>query len=135
MVRRAQKNISGVHLAVGCGLVILLAGVGYFIIQPTVTSPYRTLPELNVSSYLENANSLRGNTYQMKGMIQHSLAWSSGFGRLFSIRVDSGNGEQLVPVLIPAALNDINVQRGQEFLFKLEVVEAGLLLVSEMQKS
>lgn len=106
----------------------------YFFVQTEDTS-FRTLPELQVEAYLENANSLRGNTYKLEGVINHSLAWSSSFGRLFSVQVDQSRDEYLVPVLIPADLNDTNIQRGQKFVMKIEVVENGLLRVLEMDKS
>jgi hypothetical protein len=49
--------------------------------------------------------------------------------------VGTGRNAWLVPVLIPAELNEINVQRGQSFQLKIEVVENGLIRVLEMEKS
>ncbi|MEM1158793.1 MAG: hypothetical protein AAGH72_11130 [Verrucomicrobiota bacterium] len=134
MARRARSHFSPVHLTLGAVLLLLIAGAGYLFLAGN-DSNFRTLPVLEVEAYLENANSLRGNTYRLKGTINHSLAWDSAVGRLFSVQVGVGRNARLVPVLIPAQLNDINVQRGQDFQIKIEVVENGLLRVLEMEKS
>ncbi len=134
MARRARSKFSPSHLIFGAVLLLLLAGAGFFFFSGN-DSGFRTLPVLEVEAYLENANSLRGNTYRLEGTINHSLAWSSTVGRLFSVQVGAGRDARLVPVLIPAELNDINVQRGQDFQLKIEVVENGLLRVLEMEKS
>lgn len=134
MARRARSQISPVHLILGVFILIAIGGAGVYLFSGNDSS-FRTLPELQVEAYLENANSLRSNTYRLEGTINHSLAWSSSIGRLFSVQVGSGRNARLVPVLIPADLNDINVQRGQKFQLKIEVVENGLLRVLEMEKS
>ncbi|MEM6885190.1 MAG: hypothetical protein AAF571_09165 [Verrucomicrobiota bacterium] len=134
MARRARSQFSPVHLILGAVVLLLIAGVGFFFLSGNESS-YRTLPLLDAEAYLENANSLRGNTYRLEGTINHSLAWDSAVGRLFSLQVGTGRDTRLVPVLIPAELNDINVQRGQDFQLKIEVVENGLLRVLEMEKS
>ncbi|MEM6820449.1 MAG: hypothetical protein AAF558_00720 [Verrucomicrobiota bacterium] len=134
MSRRARSRFSPLHVILGLGFLGILMLAAYFFVQTEDTS-FRTLPELQVEAYLENANSLRGNTYKLEGVINHSLAWSSSFGRLFSVQVDQSRDEYLVPVLIPADLNDTNIQRGQKFVMKIEVVENGLLRVLEMDKS
>jgi len=134
MARRARSQFSAVHLILGAFILLLIAGAGFFFFSGNDSS-YRTLPVLEVEAYLENANSLRGNTYRLEGTINHSLAWSSTIGRLFSVQVGVGRDARLVPVLIPSELNDVNVQRGQGFQLKIEVVEDGLLRVLEMEKS
>ncbi len=134
MARRARSQFSPVHLILGLLMLLVIAAGGFYLFSGTDSS-YRTLPNLEVEAYLENANSLRGNTYRLEGTINHSLAWSSTIGRLFSVQVGVGRNARLVPVLIPADLNDVNVQRGQAFQLKIEVVENGLLRVLEMEKS
>ncbi len=118
----------------GVGTILLLSVVMHFVFSQS-KSTYRTTPVLNVEDYLDNANSLRGNTYRLEGIVQHSLAWSSSYGRLFSVEVEEGRRAVLVPLLIPSELNAVNVQRGQRFVFQLEVVENGMLRVLSMEKS
>jgi hypothetical protein len=85
--------------------------------------------------YLENSNSLRGNTYKVTGLVWNSLAWSADRGRLFAVEVESRNDTEMLPVLIPAAFNHVNVQKGQKFIFKVEIDENGILKVQDLQKA
>jgi len=135
MARRAQSRFSIWHLIFGVAGLVGLVVLGSWVLFSNDEGSFRTLPELEVRDYLENANSLRGNTYRLEGVVNHSLAWSSSFGRLFSVRVGEGTESRLVAVLIPSELNSMNVQRGQRFVFRIEVVENGLLRVSEMEKA
>ncbi len=114
------------------GAVVGLLGLG-FLVQNTVNDPYRTLTPLDVPSYLQNANSLRGNTYRVDGIILHSLGWSPQKGRLFS--VETTTQAEVLPLMFPENLNHVNLQRGQQFHFRIEVVENGLLLVRDLKKT
>lgn len=138
MPRRASFTI---HPSWIIAIVILVATAisgGYFVIG-RVNDPYRTLSPLNVPAYLDNSNSLRGNSYKITGTISNSLsdsmAWSPSFGRLFSIEVASDSGSaDVLPLLIPSQFNHVNIQKGQQFIFKIEVDEKGILKVSDLKK-
>lgn len=114
-------------------LVIAAIGGGYLLVH-RVRDPYRTIPPLTVAEYLENANSLRGNTYKLTGTIHQALTWSPTRGRLFSVEVNSPTGPEIVPVLVPTEFNSVNIQKGQRFQFKLEVDELGILLARALEK-
>ncbi len=106
---------------------------GYFL-YARANDPYRTLAPLDVPVYLENSNSLKGNTYKIEGTILNSLAWSAEAGRLFSVEVQSGSDAAPLPVLIPVQFNHVNIQKGQRFFFKIEVDEKGILKVRDLRK-
>lgn len=107
---------------------------GYFLFSKT-SDPYRTIQPLSVAAYLENANSLRGNVYQVAGTVWNSLGWSPTAGRLYAIEAGTGGTTtELLPILVPAALNQINLQKGQRFLFEIEVGEGGVLVVRSLRK-
>ncbi|MGA7213115.1 MAG: hypothetical protein WBX20_02820, partial [Terrimicrobiaceae bacterium] len=95
--------------------------------------PFRTISSLDVRTYLENANSLRGNVYKIEGEVVNSLAWSPSKGRLIAIKVEKGN--EVVPVLVTTSFNEINIQKGQKFIFLLEVDDKGILRTKDMTKS
>lgn len=115
------------------GVLVLAAGIfGTKYLFNGGTDPYRKYEELDVYSYLENSNSLRGNVYKVDCEILNSLAWSPTRGRLFSIGV---NGTSTLPLLIPADFNHINIQKGQRFTVLLEVTDNGLLRARELTKS
>ena len=92
--------------------------------------PYRTMTPLPVADYLENSNSLRGNTYTIDGTISQSIEWSQTAGRLFSVEV----GQDVLPILVPATLNHINLDRGQRYYFKIQVGDKGVLTAQDVKK-
>lgn len=93
--------------------------------------PHRTLPELVVAEYLENSDTLRGNTYKITGTVAESLAWSPESGRL--IAVETGGG--IVPVLVTAEFNGMNIQKEQKLVLVVEVDEKGILRTREVDKA
>lgn len=113
-------------------LLAIAAIAGGWALYKNVSDPYRTLTALDVSAYLENANSLRGNTYKLNAIVDTQLAWSPRQGRLYSVEVDGR--KDILPVLIPAPFNSVNVQKGQRYFFKLEVGDKGILLVRDIRK-
>jgi len=134
MVRRAHQQTSPSLWLVTAVVLIVLAGVGAFFFQKD-NNPYRTVEVLKPADYLENANSLRGNIYQMEGVIAASLGSSPEKGRLFSLRTSQGEREFPLPVLVPPAYRDLNLQKGQRYRLKVRVNDAGLMEVEEMTKS
>lgn len=134
MNRRARRH----PLALPWQLFTLLALIGiglgvYFLVQGG--DPYRTIERLQPKDYLENSNSLRGNTYKLDGVIVHSLGWSPERGRLFSLNTADGDEDCPLPILVPADFRDLNIQKGQRYQIKVHVNENGLLQVEEMNKS
>jgi len=119
-------------LAAGAAALIVgaafLAGTIFFRSDAV---PYRTHPPLDVPSYLENSKSLRGNTYRLEAEVANSLAWSPTSGRLIAVSVE---GETL-PVLVPTDFSQINIQKGQKFVFLVEVDERGVLKAKAITKA
>lgn len=108
-----------------------IVGARFFI--NTSSTPFRTTPELDVGAYMDNANSLRGNVYRIKGEVNESLAWSPTSGRLFAVSVQSG--DEIIPVLVTTEFNNINMQKGQVFVFLLEVDDKGILRTKNLIKA
>jgi hypothetical protein len=132
MPRRASSRTHPVSLVVA---LILLAGAlgGGAYLWMTLSDPYRTLAPIDIPTYLDNANSLRGNVYKLTGTIDSELAWSPTQGRLYAVLAD-GSKTDVLPLLIPASLNYINIQKDQRFFFKIEVGDKGILTASDMRK-
>ena len=135
MARRASSSLHPLWLIAAAALVMATIGVGYFL-YGKANDPYRTMKLLPVADYMENANSLRGNVYKLDGTVSRSLDWSATAGRLFSVDVTGSNGSgDVVPLLVPAQFNDLNIERGQRFLFKIEVGDKGILRVQDLRKA
>lgn len=132
MARRARSApntalLAGAFVAV----LLLIAAGGYFLGNSGV--PFRTSPEFPVEEYLATSSSLRGNSYRLTGSVLNSIAWSPESGRLIS--VEPTDSDSPIPVVVPAELGEVNIQKGQRFHFLVEVRENGVLYARDMTKS
>jgi len=134
MARRASFAIHPLWIVAVFLLVIGAISGGYFLVG-RVNDPYRTLAPLDVPAYLENANSLRGNSYKFSASIWNYLASTTQSGRLFSVEVTNGAATEILPLFIPAEFNSVNIQKGQHFNFSVEVNEKGILTVKGLTKA
>lgn len=133
MPRRASSSANPVWiLAIVVFIVASMAG-GYYLYN-TASDPYRTLTALDTEAYLQNSNSLRGNTYKIRATIVDQLAWSAETGKLYSVEVEKSSGSDVIPLLIPPEFNSVNIQKGQKFYFQVEVGDKGLLKVKGIKK-
>ena len=129
MARRASSSINPLWL-IGAVVAIALVVGAVMLVKKTVGDPFSKLTVFSMKEYLENSNSLQGNTYKLDCVIENQLGYSPA-GRLFEVTVD---GERLA-LLVPPELKEVNVQKGQRFLFKVEVVEKGTVRAIEAKKS
>lgn len=132
MARRRNSSIQPVWLLLAA-VLLAAAFLGSRIFHSNGSDPYRTIATLDVPAYLENANSLRGNVYKVAGEVSNSLAWSPTAGRLIAVDVDQG--QNTIPVLVTAEFNQINIQKGQKFIFVIEVNEKGILQTKKITKT
>ncbi len=63
----------------------------------------------------------------------NSLALSPSEGRLFSVSV--GDDNNVLPVLVTKNFNEVNIQKGQKFIFLLEVDDKGILRTKKLNKA
>ncbi|MEO8204750.1 MAG: hypothetical protein ABI615_01125 [Chthoniobacterales bacterium] len=132
MARRSRSKPNYLVIIIAVVLIIgALLGAKFFMTE--TGDPYRKYEKLDVGTYLENSNSLRGNTYKIEGEVMNDLAWSPTEGRLFSFGVDKN--ASVIPILIPTTLNSVNIQKGQRFVILLEVMDNGILRAREIAKS
>jgi hypothetical protein len=129
MARRASSSINPMWL-VAAALVLAAAVGGVVLFKDRVSDPFRTLPPFPVSDYMQNSNSLRGNVYKVDCVIGDQLGYTQ-VGRLFAVEI----GGEPVSLLVPTDLREINIQKGQRFLFKVEVRNDGVLRALEARKA
>ena len=133
MPRRAKSGVNPVHLILILVAVGAVVGGGWLFLG-RASDPFSKLTVLPVSDYKVNANQLRGNVYRTEGTIDDQLKWTPGKGRLFSVEITDGQETFPVGLLVPAEKSGENIQRGQTFIFKVEVGDGGTLIVQELQK-
>jgi hypothetical protein len=131
MARRAQSGLKPAHLISMLALVGGLIAGGWSLLNRG-TDPMTGLSELSTEEYLESSNALSGNTYKIEGTIDNRLDSWKGSDRLFSVQVSEGG--TFVPVLVPSTL-EANIQRGQRYVFKVRVLETGVLEVMQLLKA
>lgn len=132
MARRAQSGLQPAHLV---GLLLVLAAVlgGGYALLHRGTDPMTGLTPLSSEEYLESSTALSGNTYRIEGTVDDRLDnWRASDGRLFSVQISEAGS--FVPVWVPPTL-ETNIQRGQRYLFKVRVLETGVLEVLELFKA
>jgi hypothetical protein len=130
MARKKSSSLPKKLLPVAAAFLVLVA-IGFLFLGSKDKSTHRTVSSLDVGAYLENSNSLRGNTYKLEGKVAESLAWSPDSGRLIAIEVDN----EIIPVLVTADFNDMNIQKEQRLVFLVTVDEKGILRTRKVEKS
>lgn len=129
MARRASSSVNPVWLIVAA--IVVAVGIGAVLMfKNTVNDPYRTLTTFPVADYMKNSNSLRGNTYKLECTIGDQLAYNDN-GRLFSVET----GGELLGLRVPPELREVNIQKGQRFLLKVEVDNKGTVVAIEATKA
>jgi len=128
MGRRASSSVNPAWFAIAA-VIAVAAIAGGWALKGTVADPYRKLAPFPTAEYLQNSNSLRGNVYRLDGVVGEQLHYSNS-ARLIAVEV---NGEP-VSIIVPAELRDVNVQKGQHLIFKVEVGEKGVLKATAVKK-
>jgi hypothetical protein len=138
MPRRASSGISPQQI-IGLALaVVVIAVIGFLFVKTlskgNSSASSKRATELNVSEYLENANSLRGNVYAVTGVVEDQLKWTPNNGRLFSVEADHGGDLTPLPIHVPQDFSKTNIDRGSEFRFIVEVGRDGTLVAQDIEK-
>ncbi len=149
MPRRASSGIStGQIIGLVAGLIFILVVMFVMALVLMNGNPFggggggdggnnrrpSASTELDLIDYLNNANSMRGNAYRLTGKVEEQLKWTSDRGRLISVIVNQG-GSSPIPVLIPQDFSHVNIEKGSEFTFVVEVRNNGLLVAREIKQS
>ena len=87
------------------------------------------LHEFPLADYMQNSNSLRGNSYKLDAVIGDQLQYTAA-ARLFAVEV---SGEP-VSLLVPAEFNHLDLRKGQKYIFKVEVADKGVLRAKGVKK-
>mgnify|MGYP003639701283 CR=1 FL=1 len=142
MPRRASSGIStGQIIGLVAGVVFIL--VIMFVMALVLmkgnflgdgeSRPPTASSELNLDDYMNNANSMRGNAYRVTGKVEEQLKWTPSRGRLYSVTVTQGTRSP-IPILIPQSFSHVNIEKGSEFTFVVEVGNDGVLIAREIKQ-
>lgn len=132
MARRRNSSPKPVWI-IAAAVLVVAAFFGARFFPSSGGDRFRTIAPLDVEAYLENSNSLRGNVYRIEGEVSNALAWSPTAGRLIAVDVETGR--HVIPVLVTTPFNATNIQKGQRFIFVLEVDDKGVLRTKDLSKA
>lgn len=139
MSRRASSGIQ-IGQVIGIGVALLgfvaAAALIFRLVLGGWTSPggntgkrsARDAAMINLATYRDNANSLRGNLYRIDGKVEEMLRWTPDRGRLISLEAAEGGDVVSVPVLVPKSFDQVNLERGSDLHLVVRVDRDGTLV-------
>lgn len=91
---------------------------------------------LNLLTYRDNGNSLRGNVYRVEGKVEETLRWTPDRGRLISFEARDATETMPVPVpvLVPEDFSNLNIERGTELGMVVRVDRDGTLVAESIDE-
>lgn len=89
---------------------------------------------LNLATYRDNGNSLRGNIYRVEGRVEETLRWTPDRGRLISFEASDATLSIPVPVLVPEEFSTVNIERGSELDLVVRVDRDGTLVAESIDQ-
>ncbi|WP_411827309.1 hypothetical protein [Luteolibacter sp. AS25] len=133
MARRASSSTNPT-LIIGIVVAIIAVFIAGKFFMTKKTNTFADENPLSVQDLLENGNSLRGNVYTIQGKIDDKLRWTSDRGQFVSVRVKTKAGEEIIPVQIPQEFSKLNIEREQNYAFKIEFQQGGIPVATDVSR-
>jgi hypothetical protein len=126
-----KSQLTTYALAFIMTVIILVAGKSYLNKQ---AQHFANLNDLSLVDLKDNGTSLSGNEYRIKGKIEERTILKNERGLLVSIKSDATDAATgIIPVHIPPSIDRINIERGQNYSFKIEVNREGLPVAKDIK--
>lgn len=124
MARRASKKTNkGVLFGVAGGLLVILV-VAIFAVGGSGRGNSSGVSDFPIDEYFTRGSILRDNTYSVSGRVDERI--TRGDGELVVVQVKkTGGAQELLPILVYQGSKSINIERNQEYDFKVRVVSKG----------
>ena len=132
MARRARKGVDYTQIIIIAAIVLVIGGLALFLTNRT-SDPFAGLQPLPIGEYMENGNSLSGSVFSLTGKITAKPRYTPNNGSIIFVDVDHGTGTQELGVYVPVELYGTNLNRGDTFTSKVEVIAFGRLELKEIQ--
>ena len=116
------------------GLILLLiVGIGCYLLYSHLSDPLRTLEVFPVAKYLEGYKSLQGSRFKGELTVENDLGFKDGAGRLMTFSTKESTHP--IVVMIPPTLAGTYFVKGQRYLAELEVKDGGLIYANSCRKN
>lgn len=129
MARRASSGVNIKAVLIGVGILTLILGIGYFVLN---RRDGFTAPELNFVEYEDSSRSLSGNQYQVSGTLIHRHVESSG--QIVVLDLGDKTNSQPLPIIIPQDFQGVNLTPKASYLFLIEFNTSGVAVALEIKQ-
>jgi hypothetical protein len=115
-------------------IMLAVAGIFWWQWRLGQAVPFKDIRSLEMNAYLERPSTLRGSSFTLRGTVHQTLASSTEAGRLILVMTlaprDSTEAPEPLPLHVPPDLI-ARMQTGRQFVFKVMVGDAGVLVVQD----
>ena len=133
MARRASSGINpGIIIGVVAALIVAFFGGKMMLGGDSADKPSGS--PLDMVTFEKNANSLRGNEYTVEGVVDGQLHWDPNDGQVISLRVDDNGTKRFIAIQVPAELTIQNIEREQNYAFRVRIRDKGIAVAKEISR-
>ncbi len=133
MARRASSSTNPFRIIGIVVAVVALFFGGKSFMSKKKPSFSDTNP-LIVQDLLDNGNSLRNNEYLIEGQVDERFFRDGNTSSVVSVRVKAESGDEIVPVMIPAKFNNLNIEREQRYAFRVRFEQGGIPVATDISR-
>ena len=137
MARRSRSNTNNTN-NIATYAIIAIAVIGALVAGKIFldkrSQHFAKTGELPVADFRDNANSLSGNEYRVTGKISEKLKWTTDKGQIISLNAESSEGSgTMIGIMVPAGVDQVNLEKGQSYTFKVEINREGLPIALDVK--
>ena len=133
MARRASSSTNPI-LIIGIVVAVVALIFGGKLFMSKKKKSFTDVDLLAVQDLLDNGNSLRNNEYLIEGKIDERFFRDGNTSSVVSVRMKAESSEEIVPVVIPAKFNKLNIEREQRYAFKLRFEQGGIPVATDISR-
>ena len=131
MARRASSSTNPI-LIIGIVVAVVALIFGGKLFMSKKKKSFTDVNPLAVQDLLDNGNSLRNNEYLIEGKIDERFFRDGNTSSVVSVRMKAESSEEIVPVVIPAKFNKLNIEREQRYAFKVRFEQGGIPVATDI---
>jgi hypothetical protein len=133
MARRASSSTNPI-LIIGIVVAVVALIFGGKLFMSKKKKSFTDVNLLAVQDLLDNGNSLRNNEYLIEGKIDERFFRDGNTSSVVSVRMKAESSEEIVPVVIPAKFNKLNIEREQRYAFKVRFEQGGIPVATDISR-
>jgi hypothetical protein len=133
MARRASSSTNPI-LIIGLVVAVVALIFGGKLFMSKKKKSFTDVNPLAVQDLLDNGNSLRNNEYLIEGKIDERFFREGNTSSVVSVRMKAESSEEIVPVVIPAKFNKLNIEREQRYAFKVRFEQGGIPVATDISR-